>query len=358
MNVNFTTKKNDRLPELVIIARDSLGPVDLTGFTAVFRMVNVLTGATKIQTAATIEPDPVFTADANTDALISNVHGIAQDQDLTLTSTGVLPGGLSASQRYFAVNVTANSLKLALSKGGAAVNVTDAGSGTHTLIVGKISYQWASGDTDTPGTYQGQIETTKDAKRLTFPNDSNITLEILSDLTDASDRTVAIFAVMDRVQPQAAPKLTQGQIELEVDRALLATTWQPLTAYFPGAEVVPPVRNGYAYRCTRAGTSGPALSQNEWLFDTYETFSDGQGDSVVYWENVGSDRYNRGIAGAETNPYDIGKAARSCWLIKARKASQAIDDGDLSFSQLHAQCLAQAGAFQPFRRATRIVRSY
>src|ERR1043166_2840992 len=184
----FSTKQNDRLPSLVLIARDNLGPVDLSGFTANLRMVNVLTGATKINAAAQIIPDPTFTADAGTNTLTSNAHGIAQDQDFTLKTTGTLPGNLSASKRYFAINVSVNNLQVAEKKGGVAVDITDAGSGTHTLIVGKITYDWTSADKDTVGTYQGQVETTSAGKRLSYPNDGYITLEVISDLSDNSER--------------------------------------------------------------------------------------------------------------------------------------------------------------------------
>jgi len=349
----FTVKRGDRLPALVLFARDEIGTVDLAGFTATLRLVNVLTGEAKINTAATIAPDPAFTAAAN--VLTSNGHEIVEGQDVTLKTTGTLYAGLSASKKYYAFNVTANTLQLSLNEtGGPAITIGGGASGTHTLIVSKVTYEWTSLDTDTPGTYQGQIETTKDGRRLSYPNDSHITLEVISDLSEDSERIVAILAVMDRVQPQAAPKLRQAQIELEVDRALIATTWQPDTFYPAGVEVLPPVRNGYAYLSRQAGTSSvTVINQTDWPLGQYESFTDGQTDSVLEWENVGSDRYNA-IAGAETNPYDISRAARACWLLKARMASQMVDDGDLRFSQVHEACINHAGSFKPFKRATRL----
>jgi len=353
----FTVKQNDRLPSLVIIARDNLGPVDLSGYTATFRAFNVLTGETKINAAATIATDPTFTASGATLTLSS--ADVRVDQDVTLKSTGALPGGLSASKKYFVVSVVGTAIKLSEAKGGAPITTTSAGTGTHTLIVGAVTYDWSATDTDTPGTYHAQIEATTAGKRLTFPNDSNIVIEVLSDLSENSERTVAIVLVMDRVQPNAAPKLRQAQIELEVDRALLAATWQANTFYPAGVEVLPPVRNGYAYLALNAGTSrATAISQSDWQSEPFESFSDGHSDSMIEWENVGSDRYNEGITGVETNPYDINRAARACWLIKAQLASQMIDDGDLRFSQLHEQCINHAASFQPFQRAARFVRAF
>lgn len=358
MDVNFyTTKRGDRLPILSITARDSLGPVDLSGYSAVLRAVNVFTGATKINAAATIATDPTFTVDANTDTLTLAGGTVIENQDVTLKTSGALPGGLSASKKYFCVNVSANgaTCKLSESKGGTAVNITSAGSGTHTLIAARVTYEWTALDTDTAGTYHAQIEATKDGKRLTFPNDSNITIEILSDLSDNSERSIAIIAALARVQHQAAPKITQGVVELEIDRARMAQVWAANTFYAAGVEIVPPVRNGYAYRSILPGVSRSAVTLTDWPTDYGETFRDGQDDSMLEWENVGSAVFNGGISGAETIPYDIRRAARQCWLIKARLASQMVDDGDLSYGQLHTNCLAHANSFQPFRRHTRIV---
>lgn len=350
----YTVKQNDRLPSLVIFAVDGLGPVDLTGFSVKFRAVNVLTGEEKINAAAAVTTDPIFTAAGDTLTLSSADARV--DQQVTLRSTGALPGGLTASKAYYVVSVVGTAIKLSGAEGGEPITTTGPGTGTHTLIMAAVTYDWSATDTDTPGTYHGQIEATKDGKRLTFPNDSNIVIEVISDLSENSERTIAIALVMDRVQPQAAPKLRQAQIELECDRALLATTWLPDTAYKAGAEVLPPVRTGYAYMAVRSGTSrATAISQSEWPLEDNDSFSDGQSDTMIEWLNVGSDRYNA-IAGAETNPYDIGRAARACWLIKARRASELIDKGDLRFSQVHDNCIAHAGSFQPFRRQTRILR--
>src|SRR5687768_15766502 len=117
MDDNFyTTKRGDRLPVLSITARDELGPVDLTGYTAVLKVINVLTGATKINAAAQIAADPTFTADATLDKLTLSGGSVVPDQDVTLKSTGALPGGLSASKQYFAVNVVGSTCQLSETK--------------------------------------------------------------------------------------------------------------------------------------------------------------------------------------------------------------------------------------------------
>jgi len=177
-------------------------------------------------------------------------------------------------------------------------------------------------------------------------------------LSDAADRVVAIKLVMDRVQPEAAPTLTTGQIELEVDRAKIASTWQPNTLYKRDAVVVPDTRIGHSFRCIQSGTSGSvwvspvlALVQSSGF-----QFSDGNSDPVLVWEEIGTDRFNGGIDGAEFNVYDIGRASQQCWAIKERLASQFISEGDVSFQELYEHCREQVGRFRPFRRPIRLVR--
>lgn len=68
------------------------------------------------------------TADASTDVITSNAHGlIAGTEILIRTGTGVVPTGLTAGTHYFVRDVTANSFKLSASSGGAAIDITAAG---------------------------------------------------------------------------------------------------------------------------------------------------------------------------------------------------------------------------------------
>ena len=47
---------------------------------------------------------------------------------------------------------------------------------------GKVVYTWVDGDTDTPGTYLGEVEVLYGAKPLTFPNDSYYIIAIVDDV--------------------------------------------------------------------------------------------------------------------------------------------------------------------------------
>tara|TARA_R110000772_G_C13235731_1_gene433187 strand:- start:187 stop:507 length:321 start_codon:yes stop_codon:yes gene_type:complete len=58
----------------------------------------------------------------------------------------------------------------------AAVLLTDAANGV-------IQYNWASGDTDTAGTYYAEFEATySDDSIETFPNDGNLAIKIVKEL--------------------------------------------------------------------------------------------------------------------------------------------------------------------------------
>jgi len=68
------------------------------------------------------------TADATANTLTATGHGYVANDRVVLGATSV-PGGLSTSLRYYVVNPTANTFQVALTAGGAAVDITSAGSG-------------------------------------------------------------------------------------------------------------------------------------------------------------------------------------------------------------------------------------
>ena len=78
-----------------------------------------------------IGPRIVVTVDASTDTLTSTSHGLTNGQASRVRAVdGTVPAGLSAGTQYFVVGATANTFQLSTTVGGAAVNITDAGSGT------------------------------------------------------------------------------------------------------------------------------------------------------------------------------------------------------------------------------------
>lgn len=81
-------------------------------------------------TAAT--PAQAFTAAAS-DVITAVAHGLSNGLIVTVTSTGALPAGLTAATNYYVVQATTDTFKVSLTLGGAAVDITDAGTGVHTL---------------------------------------------------------------------------------------------------------------------------------------------------------------------------------------------------------------------------------
>jgi hypothetical protein len=73
-----------------------------------------------------------FTA-ATTDIITAANHGLISGSRVRFSSSGTLPAGLTAGTDYYLRDVTADTFKVSTTVGGAAVDITDTGSGTHTL---------------------------------------------------------------------------------------------------------------------------------------------------------------------------------------------------------------------------------
>lgn len=73
---------------------------------------------------------------AGTDTLTLTAHGLLNDAPIQFSSDGTLPAGLSSNVVYFASAVTADTLQVSASIGGAALDITDTGAAesTHTLL--------------------------------------------------------------------------------------------------------------------------------------------------------------------------------------------------------------------------------
>ena len=80
------------------------------------------------------------TADASTDKLTLNGHGMADTTKVQFTTTGTLPAGLSLATTYFVRDSATNDFKVALTSGGSAIDITNTGSGTHTVKMMERQY--------------------------------------------------------------------------------------------------------------------------------------------------------------------------------------------------------------------------
>lgn len=179
MAADLTIKQGNLQPAVTLIARDAVGPVDLDGVTAIFRMRSVLNGAKVVEDVADCAVSIQFTVSGST--LTATSHGLNNGESVTLKTTGALPAGFSAQKEYFVINATANTLQLALVKDGSPISASG-GSGTHSLLSGRITYDWQSGDTSTPGTYITETETTIGGKPLSYPNTRQLRVEVISSL--------------------------------------------------------------------------------------------------------------------------------------------------------------------------------
>jgi len=74
-----------------------------------------------------------FTVTAANDTIDLVAHGLSNGTLLRLTSTDTLPAGLSTETDYYVVEAATNTFKLSTTEGGAAVDITSAGTGTHSF---------------------------------------------------------------------------------------------------------------------------------------------------------------------------------------------------------------------------------
>lgn len=80
---------------------------------------NLMANSTFIQTGA--------------DTITVTSHGFPNAARVTFSSTGTLPAGLSGSTTYYVVSTATNTFQVSTSVGGSAVDITDEGSGLHTV---------------------------------------------------------------------------------------------------------------------------------------------------------------------------------------------------------------------------------
>ena len=74
----------------------------------------------------------IVTADASTDKLALSGHGMVNGTRVRVSTTDTLPAGLGAGD-YYVRDTATNDFKVEATVGGGAVNITSAGTGTHTV---------------------------------------------------------------------------------------------------------------------------------------------------------------------------------------------------------------------------------
>jgi hypothetical protein len=110
---------------------------------SLYNTISANTLVTLLVTAGANEAS-VFTASATTDR-ITLVEPIVDGVHFVLTTTTTLPAGLSLATAYYSVESDGYTCKLSATRGGSAINITDAGTGTHTATVQKNFFVLADG---------------------------------------------------------------------------------------------------------------------------------------------------------------------------------------------------------------------
>jgi hypothetical protein len=80
------------------------------------------------------DEETTFTADAGTDTLTAAGHSLTDGEIVGLATTDTLPAPFTARAGYRVLNATASTFQLELLSGGGAIDITDAGTGTHKVL--------------------------------------------------------------------------------------------------------------------------------------------------------------------------------------------------------------------------------
>lgn len=108
-------------------------PIDSNGITGSPTACAISATSALAEQIVVTNPAYTFTANASTDFITATGHTFINGNQVILTTTGTLPGGLATATAYYVRDVSGNDFKLTATVGGAAVNITDTGSGTHTI---------------------------------------------------------------------------------------------------------------------------------------------------------------------------------------------------------------------------------
>lgn len=96
---------------------------------------SILTGSKKTQIIVSggTDNDEFESVDTGANTITMTAHPFADGDIVRLKTDGTLPGGLVTSKEYYVIGSTANTIQLSETSGGTAVDITSAGSGTHTI---------------------------------------------------------------------------------------------------------------------------------------------------------------------------------------------------------------------------------
>lgn len=160
------------LPMNAVLKLGNGDPIDLSAYTVAFIM-ELDDGTSEIaetSTGVTAHPTQAFTVDTTLDLVKCVGHGVEEGDQIIVASTTTLPTGLAASTRYFARDVNPNAFKLEAYPGSGAIDISTAGSGTHTFyVVGSVQMDFAAANVDTAGIYRAWFTLTSSTEKKHMP---------------------------------------------------------------------------------------------------------------------------------------------------------------------------------------------
>lgn len=99
-------------------------------------VIDLTDAGTGTHTITPVVNAPAFEVGAvslSADEIFIAGHAFLEDMEVQLTTTDTLPAGLSLATDYYVIVIDADRIKLEASLGGGAINITDQGTGTHTI---------------------------------------------------------------------------------------------------------------------------------------------------------------------------------------------------------------------------------
>lgn len=133
--------------------------------------------AFKIEWGADCAPEATVTISNATPAVVTwTAHGLVVGQPVVFSTTGALPTGLTAGTVYYVVSsgLSADAFSVATTPGGAAIDTSGAGSGTHTAVAPPAGMTDMFYGLALPGARQGGAATAAHLRNWSISVDSNI----------------------------------------------------------------------------------------------------------------------------------------------------------------------------------------
>jgi len=111
---------------------DSLQRIDVTG-RRVTISISVMDPLHKRDIKNPFFGGKVFTVNTTTDVITCTAHGLSDTDKVRFYTSSALPSGISANTTYYARDTTTDTLKIAATSGGSAIDLTTEGTGTQYL---------------------------------------------------------------------------------------------------------------------------------------------------------------------------------------------------------------------------------